>query len=363
MGIESVAFLFSKVFWVHGEHDMRTQVYYTVAVILCHNSGSKWRQWCCKKFQKSQCCTQWRQNNTSSVGIPFPSWAPQHRLCLWIPVPHSSKSPQLPPGATVWAKGHLWGLQLQLRDPVTAHGAMARKISNVFVKSAWPEANSQWTFPAENLILPFDLFQWGSNVQNTFHLLWFRLSQPLYVSGYPNFMNLSAFLWPSSPEHLLFFFSLLVGVAIAPARILWHVAAEDTIQSWYLSGWQRPGTWAPRTDLWQVSHCWFWSVTCWFWQGKAVAPDTPSQPRLTCCCEYLCSQITSSLPPVPLCQGQKKAPTLKTHPHFKSSPSCKTNSCAVQHVSEGDSWAVVSWLKALLHLLIAALTSELLKIS
>lgn len=33
MGIESVAFLFSKVFWVHGEHDMRTQVYYTVAVM------------------------------------------------------------------------------------------------------------------------------------------------------------------------------------------------------------------------------------------------------------------------------------------------------------------------------------------
>lgn len=40
-----------------------------------------------------------------------------------------------------------------------------------------------------------------------------------------------------------------------------------------------------------------------------------------------------------------------------------SHSCAVQHVSEGDCWAVVSWLKALLHLLIAALTSELLKVS
>lgn len=95
-----------------------------------------------------------------------------------------------------------------------------------------------------------------------------------------------------------------------------------------------------------------------------MVPDTLSQPRLLCCCKYLCSQITSLVLPVPLCQGQNKNQNLKTHTPNPLLPVREvSHSRAVPHISEGDCWAVVSWLKALFHLLIAALTSELLKFS
>lgn len=212
---------------------MRTQVYYTVAVLLCHNSNSKWRQWCCEKFQKSRFCTQSRQNNIWDVGIPFPSWAPQPRFCLWISEPHSSKSLWLPPGAKpIRAKGHLWGLQL--RDPVTAHGVMDRKISNIFVN--FPDLK-----PTH-----IELSQ-----QKTSYSPLTSSEEPVYkipfICSGPGCHSPCTYLgiqtsWICLPSSDLqvqdFFFPLLVGVAIAPARILWHVADDDTIHSWCLSGWQ-----------------------------------------------------------------------------------------------------------------------------
>lgn len=285
MGIESVAFLFSKAFWDHDEHDVRTQYYYIVAVILYHNSNSKWRQWCCEKFQKSQFCTQSRQNNISNVRIPFPSWAPQRRLCLWIPVPHSSKSLQLHPGAKIYlGKGTPVGIPAPAEGPCdsTWYNGQKKVKSLCQICLTW----SQFTlnFSSRKPHIPPLTTSSEKPVYRTSFICSGPGCHTLYISGHPNFMNLSAFLWPSSPG--LFFFFLLVGVAIAPAKILWHAADDDTIQSWYLSGWQRPYIWALSTDLWQVSRCWFLSVRCWFWQGKAVAPDMLlSHLRLMCCCK------------------------------------------------------------------------------
>lgn len=89
---------------------------------------------------------------------------------------------------------------------------------------------------------------------------------------------------PSSPRH---FFPPFVGVAIGPARILWHVADDDTIHGWYLSGWQSP---AAEHQHWPLAGQTLLVLLC---QGKAVAPDRLSQPRLMCCCEHLCSQTLS----------------------------------------------------------------------
>lgn len=211
MGIESVAFLFSKAFWDHDEHAMRTQYYYIVAVILCHNSNSKWRQWCCEKFQKSQFCTQSRQNNISNVRIPFPSWAPQHRLCLWIPVPHSSKSLQLHPGATIYlGKGTPVGIPAPAEGPCdsTWYNGQKKVKSLCQICLTW----SQFTlnFSSRKPHIPPLTTSSKKPVYRTFFICCGPGCHTLYISGHPNFMNLSAFLWPSSPGHF-FFFSFLLG--------------------------------------------------------------------------------------------------------------------------------------------------------
>lgn len=81
------------------------------------------------------------------------------------------------------------------------------------------------------------------------------------------------------------------------------------------------------------------------------------QSRLTSCCKYFWFKGTSLL--LTALPSQE----LQTHPHPKSFPFCKrSHSCADQHTSDGDCWAVGSWLKAPLCLLSVALASELLKI-
>lgn len=262
---------------------MRTQVYYTVAVILCHNSNSKRRQWCCEKFQKSQFCTQSRQNNISNVGIPFPSWAPQHRFCLWIPVPHSSKSLQLPPGATTsLGKGTPVGTPAPAEGPCGSPWCNGQKKIKCLCQICLTWSQFTLNYSSRKPHIPL----WLLPVRNQCtEYLSSALVQVVTPSTYLGIQT-SWICLPSSDLQVqdISFFPLLFGVAIAPARILWHVADDDTIQSWYLSGWQRP-YWALSTDLWQVSHCWFSSVRCWFWQGKAVAPDTLSHLRLACCCK------------------------------------------------------------------------------
>lgn len=96
------------------------------------------------------------------------------------------------------------------------------------------------------------------------------------------------------------------------------------------------------------------------WWARLCLQTRLGQPRLMCCCKYLCFQAASLPLPVLLPQEQEK---LKTHPHRKSFPFCKRSE-SFRHSPTHLWWDLRGCsfvLKALRYLLTIAFLSEVLK--